>query len=97
MKPSSSVHNLSYHGNFHHVHEVIGGIHRVHRWSQRFSPDVGRGESTLVSLCWSTEQTLDFSSLVFDRGNHCVRSGMLLIAMSGWCIVDSVLSLARLC
>jgi hypothetical protein len=57
----------------------------------------GGGGSTLVSLCWPTEQTFDFSSPIFDRGNHFVQSGMLLIVMSWWCIVGSVLSLARLC
>jgi hypothetical protein len=29
MKPCSSIHNLSYHGNCHPVCEVIGGIHCV--------------------------------------------------------------------
>jgi len=53
--------------------------------------------STPVSLCWSTEQTLDFSSPIFDRGNRYVLSGILLIVMSWWCIVDGVRWLDRLC
>jgi hypothetical protein len=100
MKPCSSVHSLSYHGNCHPVCEVIGGIPCVCTVGLRGSHPMlggGGGGGTLVSLCWSTEKTLDFSSLVFDRGNHYVRSGMLLIVMSWWCIIDNVLSLARFC
>jgi hypothetical protein len=90
MKPCSSIHSLSYHGNCHPVCEVIGGIPCVCTIGLGGS-HLMLGGSTLVSLCWSTEKTLDFSSPIFDRGNHYVLLGMLLIVMSWWCIIDSVL------
>jgi hypothetical protein len=75
-------------GNCHLVREVNCGIPCVctvglrgfHRWE----------ESTLVPLCWSTEKTIDFSSLSVDRGDRYGMSGILWVVMDWWCIVDRV-------
>jgi hypothetical protein len=41
-------------------------------------------------MCWSTEKTLDSSSPSVDRGDRDGLSGVLLVVMDWWCIVDRV-------
>jgi hypothetical protein len=95
MKPCSSVHSLSYHG----IVTLSAKLLVVYPVCAPLVSEVLTRcwGSTPVSLCWSTEKTLDFSSPGFDRGNRYGLSGILLVVMSCWCIVDSVRFLARLC
>jgi hypothetical protein len=66
MEPCSSVHSFSCHEICHPVHEVNCGISCVCTVGLRGFHH--QEESTLASLCWSTEKTLDSSSLSVDRG-----------------------------
>jgi hypothetical protein len=85
MDPFFFVHSFSYHDICHPVHKFNCGI-----------PCVCTGGfhhqeySTLASLCWSTEQTLDSSSSSVDRGDHYGLSHVLLVVMDWWCIVVRV-------
>jgi hypothetical protein len=61
----------------------------VHRWSQRFSPDVGgRLQSPFVGP--QRKPLISQAHFFFYRGNHYVMSSMLSIVMTWWCIIDSV-------
>jgi hypothetical protein len=88
MEPCSSVHIFSCHKICHPAHKVNCGFPYVCTVGRRCFHH--QEESTLASLCWSTDQTLDSSSPSVDRGDRYGLLRVLLVVMDWWCIVDRV-------